>query len=59
MRKNVGTFDRIIRLVSSLVMGGMAIYFQNILGILAIYPFITAIIAWDPFYKITGIDTDL
>jgi len=59
MWKNVGTLDRCIRILVGLLMAGLAVYFKVIFGVIAIYPLFTGIIAWDPIYKILGIDTDL
>lgn len=59
MRKNVGLIDRIIRIIIGMAMSGFAIYFKNIIGIIALYPVATALIGWDPFYTLLNIDTDL
>jgi hypothetical protein len=57
MKKNMGTADRIIRLVAGIAVGGVGIYFQSIIGIIAIPLVLTAAIGFCPAYLPLGIST--
>jgi hypothetical protein len=64
MAKNVGSQDRVVRIVAGLVIGvgayfvgGLppaALYVGMVLGI---YLLVTGLLAWDPFYRLLDIDT--
>jgi hypothetical protein len=57
MKQNVGTTDRIIRIIAGLAIGGLGIYFKSWWGILGIIPLFTAAIAWCPLYFPFGISS--
>lgn len=57
MKLNVGTVDRIIRIVVGLVIAAAGIYFRNWLGLIAIIPFATAVVGVCPLYLPFGIST--
>lgn len=51
MTKNVGSIDRVLRLISGLVLLGL--YFfgpQTTWGLLGVVPIFTALISWCPVY---------
>ena len=50
MCKNVGTVDRVIRIVLGLVILGVGWYFGSWLGLIGLVPIITAAIRWCPLY---------
>lgn len=60
--QNVGLSDRIIRTVLGafllggaamhLVMGGAVASWHAYAGLVSIYPFLTAMLGWDPFYSL-------
>jgi len=64
MAKNVGSQDRVVRIVAGLVIcvgayfvGGlpqMALYVGLAIGV---YLLLTGLAAWDPFYRMLDIDT--
>lgn len=58
MNKNVGTVDRIIRLVLGLVLIGLAIYwkcwFCGVIGLILLF---TAALGWCGLYKVFGVST--
>ena len=57
MKINVGTTDKIIRLVLGVVIGVLGIYFKSWWGLIGIIPFLTALINWCPLYWILGLKT--
>ncbi len=56
--KNVGLWDRIIRITLGLVLIGLA-YFQIIgaWGYIGLIPLVTGLLTWCPIYTILGIQT--
>lgn len=57
MKKNIGTTDRIIRLIIGLVIAGFGIYFKSWWGLLAIIPLFTSAISFCSLYPLLGIKT--
>jgi len=57
MKKNVGSTDRIIRVVMGLAMLGAGYYYECWLGLIGIIPILTASIKWCPLYSLFGIGT--
>jgi len=57
MKSNIGTTDRIIRLIAGLAIAALGIYYHSLWGILAIVPFFTAAISWCPLYLPFGLST--
>lgn len=56
---NVGTVDRVIRLVLGLVL--LALVFvgpKTLWGLLGLIPIATAVISWCPAYSLLGLRTD-
>ena len=57
MKQNVGTTDKVIRIVIGLAIIGWGISAQNWLGAIGVIPLITAIIGWCPAYCPIGLST--
>jgi hypothetical protein len=57
MQTNVGTTDKIIRLVLGAAIIGAGVYYQNWLGAIGLVPIGTALIGWCPAYLPFGIST--
>lgn len=57
MQTNVGTTDKIIRLVLGVAIIGAGVYYQNWLGAIGLIPIGTALIGWCPAYLPFGINT--
>ena len=55
--KNVGTADRIVRVIADLVIGAAGIYFKSWWGLIALGPLLTASIGFCPAYLPLGIST--
>ncbi|MFA6598061.1 MAG: DUF2892 domain-containing protein [Ignavibacteriaceae bacterium] len=57
MKKNVGTIDRVLRIVIGVVVVALGIYHQAWWGVLGIIPLFTASISSCPLYMPFGIST--
>ncbi len=63
MKKNIGTFDRIMRaltgmiLVALMVFVVMPLWTKIILGIVALFCFFQALMSWCLFYQLIGKNT--
>ncbi len=61
MTKNLGSIDRILRIIVGVVLLGYAIAGPetgyNAYGFIGIIPLVTALIGWCPAYRILGIRT--
>ncbi len=57
MTKNVGTVDKVIRIVAGLAIIGAGVYYQNWWGAIGLVPLLTALIGWCPAYSLLGIKT--
>jgi len=57
MEKNVGTVDRVIRVVLGLAIIGFGVYYQSWWGVIGIVPLATAAIGWCPVYLPFGMST--
>ncbi|MEI8223762.1 MAG: DUF2892 domain-containing protein [bacterium] len=63
MKKNIGTFDRVMRaltgmiLVALMVFVVMPLWTKIILGIVALFCFFQALMSWCLFYQLIGKNT--
>lgn len=57
MTKNVGSVDRIIRLILGVIIIAVGIYFKSWWGIVGVVPLLTAFISWCPIYLPFGLST--
>ncbi len=57
MEVNVGKSDKLIRFILAIVIAIAGFYFKSWWGLVAIVPFLTAVISFCPLYKILGITT--
>ncbi len=57
MKKNVGSVDRIIRIILGLAIGGIGYYYQSWWGLLGLIPVLTALINFCPLYTPFKINT--
>ncbi|MBN1213446.1 MAG: DUF2892 domain-containing protein [candidate division Zixibacteria bacterium] len=57
MNKNVGTADRVIRIIIGLVILALGIYYKSWWGLLAIIPLGTAIVGFCGLYPLLGLNT--
>jgi hypothetical protein len=57
MTKNIGSIDRVIRIVAGLALIAWGVMAQNWWGAIGIVPLATALIGWCPAYAPFGINT--
>jgi hypothetical protein len=57
MKTNVGTIDRIIRVILGLGILGAGLYFKNWLGLIGLVPLLTAFVGFCPAYLPLGLST--
>lgn len=57
MKKNVGSTDKVVRIVLGLIIIALGINYQSWLGIIGLVPIFTALIGWCPAYLPFGIST--
>ena len=57
MKKNVGTIDKIVRIVAAIIIGALGYYYQSWWGLLAIVPLFTAFIGYCPVWTVFGFST--
>lgn len=57
MTKNVGTIDRLARLILGLVIIGLGVMYQSWWGAVGIVPLFTAAVGWCPPYAMLGFST--
>lgn len=57
MKKNVGSFDQIIRIVLGFGIGIVGLIYQSWWGLIGIIPIATALINFCPLYALFGFST--
>ncbi len=55
--KNVGSIDKILRIIAGIAIMGAGYYFKNWWGAIGIVPVVTALLGWCPAYTLLGIKT--
>ncbi len=58
MKRNVGTVDKVIRIIFGLAIIALGFYFQSWWGAIGVVPLITAFVGVCPAYSIIGVSTD-
>jgi len=57
MKKNVGGFDKVFRIVAGLGIIAAGVYFQSWWGAVGLVPLLTAAIGWCPLYAPLGLSS--
>lgn len=57
MNKNVGTVDRVVRIVAGVALLGWMAVSGNMLGLIGLVPLATALLSWCPLYTVLGVNT--
>lgn len=57
MQTNVGSADRILRIILGLAIGAAGLYTQSWFGLIGLIPLATGLIRWCPAYLPFGIST--
>lgn len=55
--RNVGTIDRLLRIVAGILIIGLGIYYQSLWGIIGIVPLFTGLFRFCPLYSMLGVNT--
>jgi len=58
MKKNLGSADKVIRIILGVAIIGLGIYFSNWWGLLGLVLLITAFINWCPAYSLIGVSSN-
>ncbi len=58
MKKNVGSADKMIRIVLGVVIAALGIYFKSWWGLVGIVPLATAFMNWCPAFSLLGVSSD-
>jgi len=57
MNKNIGSTDRVIRIILGVAIIGAGVYLQSWWGAIGAVPIVTALLGWCPPYAMLGINT--
>ena len=57
MQANVGSTDKLLRIVAGVAIIGAGVYYQNYWGAVGLVPLATALMGWCPPYSLLGINT--
>lgn len=57
MKCNVGTADRVVRIIAGLVIIGLGVVYGSWLGVIGLVPLLTAALRWCPLYIPLGLST--
>jgi len=57
MNRNVGSTDKVLRIVVGVAIVGVGVYFQSWWGAIGAVPILTALMGWCPPYALLGINT--
>ena len=57
MTANIGTVDRVVRIVVGLVILGLGVYFKSWWGLVGLLPIATALVRFCPAYTLFGVNT--
>lgn len=55
--RNVGTIDRLLRIVAGILIIGLGVYYQSLWGIIGIVPLFTGLFRFCPLYSMLGVNT--
>ncbi len=57
MKPNVGSLDRILRILAGLALLGAGVYFKSWFGLIGLVPLLTAVFRFCPAYAPFGLST--
>lgn len=58
MKKNIGSADKVIRIILGVLIAAWGVFAQNWLGLIAIVPLATAFVGTCPLYLALGLSTE-
>ncbi|WP_201564858.1 DUF2892 domain-containing protein [Psychrobacter sp. CMS30] len=57
MEINVGSTERLLRIIVGVVIIGLGLYFQSWWGVVGLIPLLTGLFRFCPLYKMLGMNT--
>lgn len=57
MEINIGSTERLLRIIAGVVIIGLGLYFQSWWGVIGLVPLLTGIFRFCPLYKMLGMNT--
>ncbi|WP_426138147.1 YgaP family membrane protein [Psychrobacter sp. TWR1-1-1] len=57
MEINIGSTERLLRIIAGVVIIGLGLYFQSWWGVIGLVPLLTGFFRFCPLYKMLGMNT--
>ncbi|MCD6252709.1 MAG: DUF2892 domain-containing protein [Psychrobacter sp.] len=57
MKVNVGSTERLLRIIAGVVIIGLGLYFQSWWGVIGLVPLLTGLFRFCPLYSMLGMNT--
>lgn len=57
MKINIGSTERLLRIIAGVVIIGLGLYFQSWWGVIGLVPLLTGLFRFCPLYKMLGMNT--
>ncbi|MFK4000758.1 DUF2892 domain-containing protein [Psychrobacter namhaensis] len=57
MKMNVGSTERLLRIIAGVVIIGLGLYFQSWWGVIGLVPLLTGLFRFCPLYSMLGMNT--
>ncbi|MGP5177749.1 YgaP family membrane protein [Psychrobacter aquimaris] len=57
MEINIGSTERLLRIIAGVVIIGLGLYFQSWWGVIGLVPLLTGLFRFCPLYKMLGMNT--
>lgn len=57
MKANIGSTDRMLRIIAGIVILGLGVYFQSLWGVIGLVPLFTGLFRFCPLYTMFGMNT--
>lgn len=57
MEINIGSTERLLRIIAGIVIIGLGLYFQSWWGVIGLVPLLTGLFRFCPLYKMLGMNT--
>ena len=57
MKINVGSTERMLRVITGIIIIGVGVYYQSWWGVIGVVPLLTGLFRFCPLYSILGMNT--
>ena len=57
MKMNVGSSERMLRVIAGIIIIGVGVYYQSWWGVIGVVPLLTGLFRFCPLYSILGVNT--